>query len=655
MGVGFYTTGGGMSGATYDSDTDDLIDAAAGGLELDTSQSTGVASVSSGTWSIAATLTHELGGLEADISAYDGLVKISGGATSAIADASANWNTAYGWGDHASGGYAASSHAMSTHSDEDTYNISTSGSATVGSLAGPASDFLINNTVEQDIKLFAGHTDANKYLYTYGYQTGVALKYLRQGVGTDGWGVIDGELGGTLKQGGTAVAVWNNTYFEVLDDKQFLFGTDGDASIEYDEVTDNCWKFGVPASNVLAVVQKADIAQDLTIPAYSHPTLAIYGASYTDYIAAYHDETDGWIKVLDGGIKVSTDEGTNTDMSFSIIPKGTGDGILNLYQDGTNRLNIIKTADTEGIASSADLRIGLDESLRILHLMDAGDIDVDTGSTAKTHPTLTIWKNNYADRAEIDYGKFSFIDGAFAMNMDMGYPRIQTKTAEEFYATVDRAAGNLFMFTSAANIELTDTDGHQAWMYLEPKINQSSTGAWSGIHMNPIITAQGDGSTAAIGENTLADFEADSVPVWNICIKKVTFAHDSALFDASALTDSTEVFSIPANSKLISCVMKLDTQFAGVTTLKVEVGPNGGDTDGFLLPGAMDLTSDPANSHYSQHGALWDTAANNGGEYYFDGAQQIDAKATSTVENLDQTSAGSVTFYITYMVLVTTT
>ena len=54
------------------------------------------------------TVAHERGGLEADVSAYSGLVKITGGATSAVTDASANWNTAFGWGDHSGGGYLAS-------------------------------------------------------------------------------------------------------------------------------------------------------------------------------------------------------------------------------------------------------------------------------------------------------------------------------------------------------------------------------------------------------------------------------------------------------------------------------------------------------------------------------------------------------------------
>lgn len=55
------------------------------------------------------TLKHEYGGLEADVSAYNGILKISGGATSSITDNSANWDTAYGWGNHASAGYVTPS------------------------------------------------------------------------------------------------------------------------------------------------------------------------------------------------------------------------------------------------------------------------------------------------------------------------------------------------------------------------------------------------------------------------------------------------------------------------------------------------------------------------------------------------------------------
>ena len=52
-------------------------------------------------------INHAYGGLDADVSAFSGLLKISGGVTSQVTDNSSNWNTAYGWGDHATAGYLA--------------------------------------------------------------------------------------------------------------------------------------------------------------------------------------------------------------------------------------------------------------------------------------------------------------------------------------------------------------------------------------------------------------------------------------------------------------------------------------------------------------------------------------------------------------------
>jgi hypothetical protein len=48
------------------------------------------------------------GGMATDTAAFNGLVKISSGATSYITDNSANWNTAFGWGNHAAAGYLTS-------------------------------------------------------------------------------------------------------------------------------------------------------------------------------------------------------------------------------------------------------------------------------------------------------------------------------------------------------------------------------------------------------------------------------------------------------------------------------------------------------------------------------------------------------------------
>ncbi len=61
--------GGDMAKATYDTDTDGKIDAAAGGTELDTSSSTGVPIITGGTWSTEAQLAPARGGTGLDTSA----------------------------------------------------------------------------------------------------------------------------------------------------------------------------------------------------------------------------------------------------------------------------------------------------------------------------------------------------------------------------------------------------------------------------------------------------------------------------------------------------------------------------------------------------------------------------------------------------------
>ncbi len=66
-------------------------------LEIDTALPTGVPSISSGTWGVAATLTHELGGVEADVSAYTGLIGISAGSTAEV-DTAAELETYAGLG-----------------------------------------------------------------------------------------------------------------------------------------------------------------------------------------------------------------------------------------------------------------------------------------------------------------------------------------------------------------------------------------------------------------------------------------------------------------------------------------------------------------------------------------------------------------------------
>jgi hypothetical protein len=66
-----------------------------------------------------------------------------------------------------------------------------------------------------------------------------------------------------------------------------------------------------------------------------------------------------------------------------------------------------------------------------------------------------------------------------------------------FYLTGDLAAGNAFRFSSSTDIEFTDTGGSQAWLYVEPKINQSGTAGYQALKINVTETALGDGTTGA--------------------------------------------------------------------------------------------------------------------------------------------------------------
>ena len=165
-------------------------------------------------------------------------------------------------------------------------------------------------------------TSGNPWWYWYGYDGGTAsLKYGRVRVDALGKFVIEAE---------EEIIIASD--LGMADDQLLTFGDDLDASIEYDEADDDLWKFGVPVSNdTLALLQRADVGEDLAaVPAYSNPTLALYGASFTDYLAFYHNETDAYFRTLDGSFILQTDEATNTATIVSLLGKGTQGSIFRM-------------------------------------------------------------------------------------------------------------------------------------------------------------------------------------------------------------------------------------------------------------------------------------------------------------------------------------
>jgi len=164
------------------------------------------------------------------------------------------------------------------------------------------------------------------------------------------------------------------------------------------------------------------------------------------------------------------------------------------------------------------------------------------------------------------------------------------------------------------------------------------------------INGKGNISELQIGVDlALAD---GGISVGTIKTVKVTKAHDSDLFDATALTDNVTIWQQPAGTVLLATKMRLETQFTStdslISDLDVTIGL-AGDEDG-LVAATMNLTSDAADTEYKTRGAYWDTSAE-GSFWYSHSATDWVAYATAVGANLSTTTAGSIDFYFCYLEL----
>ena len=203
--------------------------------------------------------------------------------------------------------------------------------------------------------------------------------------------------------------------------------------------------------------------------------------------------------------------------------------------------HIIKAVQEPGLGGR--LTIGLDETARTIVICDAGDVDTDFGLTANAHPTLRIFTAGASDNIEISTGLISFngpgdkIIRPSTTSSDMNFQSFRSMFFTQNY---DLAAGDPFTFKgSAAGKELTDTNGEQSFVYIEPQINQSGTAAYNGLHINVLEetpgTSMGDGSTGQ-GNNLLL-LERESVPYFRVDrLGVVTFTGYSRHIDINAGT-----------------------------------------------------------------------------------------------------------------------
>jgi hypothetical protein len=170
----------------------------------------------------------------------------------------------------------------------------------------------------------------------------------------------------------------------------------------------------------------------------------------------------------------------------------SGEEGLKLYSINST-YSLITQSDAEGIADKSDLRFAIDEGLRRCIICDRGDAGADLGLSAAANPRLSIYSADVSNSLSMDYNDITFSTSGKIISGAQLTLEVTTQTM--FTVTSDLSAFNAFYFKSDAGIELTDTDGRQAWVYVEPKINQSSTGAADALYINMTLTSEGDGTT----------------------------------------------------------------------------------------------------------------------------------------------------------------
>ncbi len=211
--------------------------------------------------------------------------------------------------------------------------------------------------------------------------------------------------------------------------------------------------------------------------------ICAYFGSDSDFCLMYDETTDDALELGDGTntlVRLKDDGTTGTWSIFDTLALG----------DGTDT-HYIKAVQETGLGGR--LSIGLDETARTLWIGDIGDIDTDHGLTANPHPRIVLWDS-----------------GAGGESWKLDYSSLYTSSPFGHYNRTliwqlqgDLLVGDAYTFRSNTNVELTDTDHEQSWMYLEPKINQSGTAAYNALRIYVTETALGDGSTGTGATNNL--------------------------------------------------------------------------------------------------------------------------------------------------------
>ena len=337
-----------------------------------------------------------------------------------------------------------------------------------------------------------------------------------------------------------------------------------------------------------------------------------------------------WLAMDNEGVTYDAQANTLTTTATLNLDTVDIDGNVS-FTDGTDT-SIIKHVQEPGLGGR--ITIGLDETARTMVIADAGDVDVDFGLGAASHPTLVVVDDSGANPLKISWNDID--QPTTQLAIDVYGLRVESDLYVRFLMYGDVASGNPYEFLSNASIGLTDTDGEQSWLYAEPKINQSGTAAYNGLHVNVLETTPGtsigDGSTGQ-GNNLLL-LERESVPYFKVDrlgnVEATSFTADASVTPSIAFTDSdttdqdvsaqiyANATSTGTGAEIIDMVFQTQGAAGTAGTMETFMQWDASATSLILSGGTLHMTETTTPTAIADYGAIYPKADNN--LYFQDGA-----------------------------------
>ena len=203
--------------------------------------------------------------------------------------------------------------------------------------------------------------------------------------------------------------------------------------------------------------------------------------------------TGSGIKSVGGALGIQIDQVQNVAF-WAGIGSGNPDIEISGWDANAAALDTYSIGAKMDTGAGTRLTLGLSEVMRTMVICDYGDIAADFGIAAASDPRLYFIAANGSSLSFIEYNQWQTGTG-----VDMFFSVRNRMTFRQFFN--DLATGDFCTFGQSSS-QLIDTDGQQAWLKLEPDVNQTNTAAFDGIYFNGTLTSLGDGSTGE-GNNYL--------------------------------------------------------------------------------------------------------------------------------------------------------